>query len=445
METTLTINVLKIFEKFLLDKEASEMFITGIAGTGKTTSLKELLDYCHDNKVEAIACAYTHKACNILRQKLSSSTYICTLHSFLKKRPTINDRALKIEHVETSTQCAEADETTILFIDEFSMVGERDYVDLADLQYDEDGNVKTKVVFIGDPNQLPPVKDMKAIEPNGRYWVKLNTVFRQAHDNPLVDTLLELNAFIEGAEPTQLLEHETLTRNCDIVDLYKGDKNDKVLLAYTNKRVEELNSLIQGYNEPKENDFIFSPTTKQEYVFIDKLDKTDFIINVIGDIVDYSDKYKKLDTLNELKRFGVDFYATETPETGESYIFAAVFGHSSYLLVQQELAEAAVSVNKKIKNKYKVKDPTAWAKANWDNELARERKKVWREYLTFKECVICFDFVHAMTVHKSQGSTFENVYIDIQDLNICRKVDYQMYLKLLYVAISRASKQVFMN
>ena len=116
-----------------------------------------------------------------------------------------------------------------------------------------------------------------------------------------------------------------------------------------------------------------------------------------------------------------------------------------HLQVQELLAREAVSINKRIKEIYKVPDPTKWAKDNWDEPLAKERKKVWREYLTFKECVICLDFAHAMTVHKSQGSTFSNVYIDIQDLNICRKIDYQMYLKLLYVAISRASNQVFMN
>ena len=69
-------NTLEVFKKFLSDKEAGEMFITGVAGTGKTTSLKELLEYCNENRVEAIACAYTHKACNVLRNLIHRSRSI---------------------------------------------------------------------------------------------------------------------------------------------------------------------------------------------------------------------------------------------------------------------------------------------------------------------------------------------------------------------------------
>ena len=86
-----------------------------------------------------------------------------------------------------------------------------------------------------------------------------------------------------------------------------------------------------------------------------------------------------------------------------------------------------------------------WADANRDHPMARARGKAWSHVMSFKDCVLCLDFVHAMTVHKSQGSTYENVYIDIQDLGRCADKDYTMYLKLLYVAVSRASHKVFTN
>ena len=54
-------------------------------------------------------------------------------------------------------------------------------------------------------------------------------------------------------------------------------------------------------------------------------------------------------------------------------------------------------------------------------------------------------FAHAMTIHKSQGSTYDTVYLDTEDLGMVANMDYIMYLRLLYVAVSRASNKVITN
>ena len=46
----------------------------------------------------------------------------------------------------------------------------------------------------------------------------------------------------------------------------------------------------------------------------------------------------------------------------------------------------------------------------------------------------------AATVHKAQGSTYETVFLDLDDLSTCR--DSQMAARLLYVAFTRAKKRV---
>ena len=58
---------------------------------------------------------------------------------------------------------------------------------------------------------------------------------------------------------------------------------------------------------------------------------------------------------------------------------------------------------------------------------------------------MCLDFDHARTIHKSQGSTFDVVAIDMDDLYKCAQRDPKMYLRLLYVAVSRAAKKVITN
>src|SRR5690606_39011110 len=128
-----------------------------------------------------------------------------------------------------------------------------------------------KVVWIGDLNQLPPVGDMQTLRPSGRFHYKLTKIHRQAADNPLIEPLAQLVSFIEGADPVALKTSEKFVRGVpDLADAYlKDQERDKVLLAYTNQRVEFLNQAVQGYDEPKGDEELFSPSTQKFYRFHD--------------------------------------------------------------------------------------------------------------------------------------------------------------------------------
>ena len=49
------------------------------------------------------------------------------------------------------------------------------------------------------------------------------------------------------------------------------------------------------------------------------------------------------------------------------------------------------------------------------------------------------DYGYAHTIHKSQGSTFENVLINDNDINICD--DETTKRQLMYVALTRARQK----
>ena len=61
------------------------------------------------------------------------------------------------------------------------------------------------------------------------------------------------------------------------------------------------------------------------------------------------------------------------------------------------------------------------------------------------------DYGYAMTVHKTQGSTFDNVAIDLTNLVFTqtrygrREVDIDIRNKLIYVALSRARNSVILK
>lgn len=436
--------MLETFKQFMEDPNAEAMYITGAAGTGKTTDTRYVVEYCLANNVSHIVAAFTHKAVGILAKKMPEKACLATLHSFLKKRPGFNQNATRPEYIDTNVQTGIPDEIAVLFVDEFSMVGEKDYQSIVERQYHpETGRLIMKAVYIGDLNQLPPVKDMQTITPGGKYWVNLTTVYRQADTNPLLDTLCQLVSFITGkAEPEPLEEHITFKRNQDIVKLYKK-ADDAILLAYTNERVEQLNAWIAGKKIADLGDAVLSPTTKQPYTIVRFLnpDEVYHIVSIAGDIIEAESKYRTLEVIKRLD--GVGFVELED-EDGNLSHRAYVFGHNRFLQRSQILKEQAAAANKRIKSKHG-DEPRNWALSNRDEPLAKERAKAWSRFIAFNSCVICLDFPYAMTVHKSQGSTFRNVFIDTKDLSKCADKDYTLYLKLMYVAISRASEMVYTN
>lgn len=446
---------LDIFKKFMADEEAWDMYISGYAGTGKTTELKHEVQYCIDNNIEYLVCAYTHKACDVLQTKLPEGATIATLHSFLKKRPTINQHATNVKHLQSNKQHGVPTKPKVIFIDEYSMIGEKDGMDIRAAQDPEyEGAPDFKVVWIGDPNQLDPVGDMSYVIPDGDYQVRLTKVRRTKDDNPLRDVITQLINMLEGTEQVSALKsNPNFIRGQDLVQQYGmtraaaeacdvADRLNVVCLAYTNQRVEELNALIEGTDTPYEGAQVFSPGTKQAYKFIGFVDKPSYIDTPFNGEVHLGSKYQTLEHLIKSKM--CQFAELETPD-GLVITTAVIFGHYQYKLKSDELKAEAAKSNKEIETANRGYKAAAWAKHNPKTKLARARAKAWRDFMCFDECVMCIDFTHAMTVHKSQGSTYDTVFLDTEDLYKCARINPTQYLKLMYVAISRASNQVITN
>lgn len=441
--------MLNTFTSFLEDENADDMFITGHAGTGKTTALNELITYCQNEGIEYVCCAHTHKACGVLRNKLPENALICTLHKFLRKIPAINQDASHIKHLNTNYQIDIPERPRIVFVDEFSMVGEADLTDVRAIQdpedEDEEDAYNVKLVWIGDLNQLPPVQDMQTLDPGGKYWVKLTKQYRQAADNPLNKPLLQLVEFIEGRrKPEPLVESDNFIRGVDdLADLYMDCLTDKVLLCYTNAQVQHYNFMIQGRNEPEPGDILFCPSNHQTYELLRIIPRYEIqYVDQHSGQLELNTKFKSLEYL--IQSNFCDFYHV-SDEDGEEFIYPAVFGTSNFNDLVKRAGQEATKANKAIEHKHKPESVAQWAKANWQDELARNRSKAWRLLLALRKNTFCLDFNHAMTVHKSQGSTYTTVFVDTQDLGICANTNYNLYLRLMYVALSRASNTVVTN
>jgi hypothetical protein len=451
--------------KFLKDNQELEAFITGGAGTGKTTALIDIVGTLIEKKVNFLVCAYTHKAKDVLISKLPvlKDDYIVTLHSFLKKRPTINAKATNINTLLTSRQYGTPEPLELLIIDEFSFVGEKDYLSLGDLQvatysckecgaeleeveitsYDNEGRPlsaiceecdttvrvdttrqKLKILYVGDTNQLNPVKDIQAIVPHEPYWTKLTKVHRQGVDNDLHITLEKLVGMIEHGNPVEtLVETKDFVRNVDIDELYKTDKTEsKIMLAFTNKAVQQHNATIQGRHKPAVGDKVAISTLKRTAVIEGEVPDLPYgkqlVVPVRPGFIDHNTKFNPVKTLQSyVDADKLTYYVLDTHE-----IVPAIFGVYNNKLIRDKIARTLTDLNKENKNS----------------------KQAFKVYKTISDYVSIMEFIHCMTIHKSQGSEYDHVYIDYQDLkDNC--INSNDVIRLLYVGISRAKFKVFLN
>ncbi|WP_334175609.1 AAA family ATPase [Pseudoxanthobacter sp.] len=159
---------LKAVSRWLSDPGRPVFRLFGYAGTGKTTLAREIASAV-DGKV-AFA-AFTGKAALVLQSK--GCTGASTLHSLIYKLEDENAGAPKFV-LNRDSAVKNAD---LVIVDEVSMVDEALGKDLLAFG--------TKVLVLGDPAQLPPVKGggfFTRDEPD----VMLTEVHRQARDNPLI-------------------------------------------------------------------------------------------------------------------------------------------------------------------------------------------------------------------------------------------------------------------
>src|SRR5216684_1398805 len=143
-----------------------EYYLAGYAGTGKSTVAGLIL---RDVNVRAVTATYTGKAAHVLRRKGVDAR---TIHSLIYE-PIPDSDPVRFRLAEES-DLWDAD---LLVIDEVSMVDD----DIAD----DLRAFGKKILVLGDPGQLPPIRGAGAFtrrEPD----FFLTEVHRQAAESPIL-------------------------------------------------------------------------------------------------------------------------------------------------------------------------------------------------------------------------------------------------------------------
>ncbi len=182
--------------------------LTGLPGTGKSASMRALVDVLKANKRSVRLAAPTGKAARRLAE--STGAEATTIHRLLEWAPDggfVRDEENPIEDCD------------VLVVDEASMLG----VQLACALMDAIGP-RTHVLLVGDPDQLAPVGPGRVLEDlmeaGSVPTVRLTEIFRQA----------ERSMIIRAAHAINAGEHPPTTPR-------EGDLHDFFLIAREAERI----------------------------------------------------------------------------------------------------------------------------------------------------------------------------------------------------------------
>ena len=403
-------------------------YITGYAGTGKSTALlKQLTTIAGKDKDDTIVLCPTHKAAHRLLPKIPFGIEIKTIHSLLGWIPAINENAEKIEHIDIVAKTdRKIEEYNTFIIDEGGMMSEEMFRELvAKIEdarnFDTDG---IKIYVYLDPYQLLPVKG-RQIQLDEEFTTKLTTQHR-AESPDVVALFTKFVEFLEGTNTKDLKidfsENVKKVSTTEAVQLFDITKDR--LLAYTNEVVGWYNKEISIYNGIQS--FVGQHVqlgSNPDLVYVeDMIDKSDVVLsdvitwyldnNMLLQNSNISAKYMELEFSSLLKLDGIEF--AKVAINGTTKIVPVVLGiYNAYSLTKQIKAAA-------IKDKKNYKFIYALNKA------------------------YTMDYKFASTVHKAQGSEFDAVFVDVNDIKKSILPNYyDTYARLMYVALSRAKKSVY--
>ncbi len=448
--------------------EARVSVLIGGAGTGKTTVLSIL---CQEKRIQddgILLLAPTGKASVRMTQLLKGKTKFraCTIASFLNKSgrydpATYNYRIL--EGAERGKDKPISEKTVI--IDECSMLTEEMFGALLDaVKYAE------RIIFVGDANQLPPIGA-------GRPFVDLLRYLRSVSD---IEDFPKVGRSYAELITTrrQLPDKKTGTLRADVrlAKWYTEDTTDmdEAVFREIQSGTKDGTVIFKRWNDKDELERILLHTIA-ELCGMKNIDDIEGFNRYLGATV-YNDNNKTLfyaskDKDKEMDDIPAERWQILSPVRNNAHGVLNI-NHLIHGKYRAEFLEMSVSENSKIPNQMgpenivygdkviNVVNSTkeAYPQDNAENFVAngeigivcghygsgKARQYLKIEYTTQKgytysytesefngEGTIPLELAYALTVHKAQGSQFEDVILVLDDKCILASKE------LLYTALTR--------
>lgn len=381
---------------------SKHIFLTGKAGTGKTTFLRSLVGLTHK---KAVIAAPTGIAAINAAGVTIHSLFQLPFGTYLPKAPAAdgdhynqqyNTPKSIVRHLNmTATKRKVLIDMELLIIDEVSML-RADLLDAIDmvLRYIRRNNQESfggvQVLFIGDLHQLPPVVksnewnllgqfynsayffDAHVLQQNPPVYIELEKIYRQ-DDDVFINLLNNLRNNTVSKEDVALLEQH-----------YKADfkpplQEKYITLTTHNNKADTLNRIS-----------------------LDELAGSSFLYRAkIED--DFSDYAFPADEILELKLNAQVMFIKNDP-TGEQRFFNGKIATVTSLRTDAIEVQPEGSTQKIILEKYTWKN-IRYTTDKISGEIQEDLAGTFTQYP--------LKLAWAITVHKSQGLTFDKAIIDI--------------------------------
>lgn len=431
--------------KIMENKRPSEhkvAVLTGSAGTGKTTCINEVVNKFIYNNYEVFLTATTHKAADVITDILTTYNVnsASTIHSLFNLRPSVTNTG---KEVIKTIGAPKVLRNSIVIIDEASMINEELFKIIANIAKE----LSLFIIFVGDPYQLPPVTGNCKIFDGSLPIFKLTKVFRQQNDNPILTKAIEYRDYIEGTttvEPTiitdkninnegiNILNHKDFcaTYVANHLDYTIGAPVKYPLCTYTNISAMEYNNLIRTTK-------YFLEGTVEPFYKGERLIANKTITTLPAQTGGFSRNTPTILIPNNEEVIVKDYFKSTLVnlncDIGNTLFNLPIY----YITVSTSKDVVTVPCYINIEDIKTHQDYLKSLVLNNSIDFS------WLDYYNLLGNMADLRPPFAGTVHKAQGGTFDKVFIDKKNIDTCR--DSKVRAKLMYVALTRARKEIYIN
>lgn len=437
--------------------------LIGAGGVGKTYLIRTLILNSNMSYSRIGLATPTHKASRVLTQAINiDGLKANTLASDLGLRLNFDLDNFDINNPPFDPRGRiKVGDYDLYIVDEASMINSG----LFKLLEQEVKQHNVKLLYIGDDKQLPPPKEKVSLALKGCKSYTLKQIVRQDEDNPVLELCDILRHDIEN-KTRNFLQYiyenkskfnedmtkgflvcnpmtfaQQITINFSKEELLKNVDFAKVI-SYRNINVSGWNKLIRNHINgdaktvvSKDDLFLSGVSLVDKFNSLIIINSEDYIVY---QVVDYTHP------VYNLQGFYVKFQAVWGGKITQPLF---VINHNNPETLQNYI---------KILN-----DKLNAAK----NSYGSRKAQLWKEFYAFKDsCLLLtnlvdsndkiihkadIDYGFAVTANKAQGSTYENVFLDVNDIVYNKYGNFRDNLdevnRRLYVGVSRCRKKLFLN
>lgn len=271
--------------KVFLDSDVPVFILKGYAGTGKTTMIREIIGELRNRSKNPLLMAPTGRAARVLETK--NSWVASTIHRCIYELDTIETKegSDDIRFIFPLKDQESEAKDHVCIVDESSMIGTREVQNelfefgtgslLKDLLTFVAPNRGGKIIFVGDPMQLPPVGDNVSNALDEKYFesiglkammTELTDVVRQGAGSAILSNAMKVRALIDSLQRNNLVfdrkENEVIDMEgykmpSQLLELYpRPEIGQSIIVTYSNRQARDYNYAVRELLYPNQKQIV---------------------------------------------------------------------------------------------------------------------------------------------------------------------------------------------